>query len=292
MYHDGRDHNVFGYMVVVLIAIVAICAVFGFFTTSVPAGSVGIQNVYGDVSNDTLKPGFHIKAPWVDVIPMSMQTTKYMDYEKTDVATITGLSNEAMKVTVGIAVTYHLNPDKAVEVYKNVGTKYEDKVLRDPIHTVPRDVVSQYDAKTLYSASTAGTADRLVVEARILSGLRERIETVGVPNSITVEQVYVRNIDFPPEFTNARTDQMNMETKIKTKENEVRVQEKEADRMRAEAQGIADANKIISGSLTQNYLEWYTIEMMKQHSGATYFMPIDSTGRVNPTPVVQVGKEA
>ena len=32
---------------------------------------------------------------------------------------------------------------------------------------------------------------------------------------------------------------------------------------RAEAQGVADANRIIAGSLTNSYLSWYYIEMLK-----------------------------
>lgn len=268
----------FGGMIFLIVAsLIAIVLSWGLLTTSVPAGSVGIQDTFGSVSDTVLQPGFHLKSPFTAVVPISTRTEKYLDYGASDVANIEGLSNEALKVTVGIAMVYHINSDKAIDLYKRVGSKYEEKVLRDPVHTVPRDVVSQYDAKTLYSASTPGSADRLVVEKRILDGIRERIETVGVPGSITVEQVYVRNIGFPPEFTNARTDQMNMETKIQTKKNEVLVQEAEADRMRAEAQGIADANRIISGSLTQNYLNWYWIESLKNNPKAVY-VPIGENG--------------
>jgi regulator of protease activity HflC (stomatin/prohibitin superfamily) len=254
----------------IVILVIAAVVIWVTMTTSVPAGNVGIQDTFGSVSDDVLQPGFHLKGPFTMVVPMSLQTTKYMDYGTNDVATIEGLSNEALKVTIGVAVNYHLNQDKAVEVYKHVGKNYEMIVLRDPIHTVPRDIISQHDAKSLYSASQPGTADRLIIETSIGNALRERINTVGVKDSITVEQVYVRNIVFPPEFTNARTDQMNMETKIKTKENEVLVQQKEADRMRAEAQGIADANRIISGSLTESYLQWYWIESMKANPKTIY----------------------
>jgi regulator of protease activity HflC (stomatin/prohibitin superfamily) len=40
-------------------------------------------------------------------------------------------------------------------------------------------------------------------------------------------------------------------------------EKKEADRRRVEAQGISDANRIIAGSLTNSYLSWYYVEMLK-----------------------------
>ena len=79
-----------------------------------------------------------------------------------------------------------------------------------------------------------------------------------------------------------------MEQQIAQKQFEVQKQEAESNRMRAEARGIADANKIIANSLTQSYLEWYSIEMMKSHPGATYFIPISSNGRYTPEPVLPV----
>jgi regulator of protease activity HflC (stomatin/prohibitin superfamily) len=38
---------------------------------------------------------------------------------------------------------------------------------------------------------------------------------------------------------------------------------REAERKRVEAQGISDANRVIAGSLTNSYLSWYYIEMLK-----------------------------
>jgi len=275
-YGEPRPLRVLGVLFVGVIGTFIVLPLLLNCITTVPAGHVGIQDTFGTVNDNVLEPGFHLKFPFTRIIPMSVQTQKYIDYGTNDVATIVGLSNEALKTTIGVTMNYHLNPNKAVEVYKTVGTDYITTVLRDPMHTVPRDVMSQYDAKTLYSASTGG-ADRLLVEQRMGDAVRERINNVGVKDSITIEQFYIRNIEFPPEFTNARTDQMNMETKIKTKQNEVSVQEMESNRMRAEAQGIADANKIIAGSLSEQYLQWYWLETMKTNPKAIY-IPVNDNG--------------
>jgi len=272
-----------------VIAIVIIVAVgWALFLTSVPAGTVGIQNTFGSVSDNTFDPGLHVKGPFTHVIPMSTRTQKYMDYGTNDVATITALSNEGLTVSMGIAVNYHLVPGKATEVYKAIGTDYSSVVLVNPIHAVPRDIISKHDVKTLYSASMEGSPDRAMIEAELYDGIVRGVNAVGVPNSIVIESVFIRNINLPTTLTSAIENKLKMEQEITQKEFEVRKQEMEANRMRAEAQGIADANKIIADSLSDSYLRWYTIEMMKTHSGATYFIPVGPDGTPNPALVKTV----
>ena len=274
----------------VLIIIFIVLMFAGMFWTMVPAGYVGIQDTFGSVSDDVMQPGFHFKGPFTNVIPMSIQTQKYMDYGTADVATISGLSNEGLPVTMGVAVNYRLNPDKAVAVYKQVGQNYAGIVLVNPIHAVPRDVIAQNDVKTLYSAGTAGSPDRVKIEQQLFEGIRDGVNQIGVKDSVTVEQVYIRNIDLPQLLKDSISAKLQREQDIAKKEFDVQVQEKEADRMRVEAQGIADANKIIADSLSPSYLEWYTIEMMKSHTGATYFIPIGADGRAMPQLVQDLSK--
>jgi prohibitin 1 len=275
-----------------ILFIVIVLMVVGAFWTAVPAGYVGVQDTFGSVSDDTLSPGFHFKSPFTTVIPMSVQTQKYFDYGGSlDVATITGLSNEGLPVTMGVAVNYHLNPDKVVAIYKQVGQDYASVILVNPVHAVPRDVIAQNDVKTLYSAGVVGSPDRVKIEQQLFVGIRDGVNTIGVPDAVTVEQVYIRNIDLPQLLKDSISAKLQREQDIAKKEFDVQVQEKESNRMRVEAQGIADANRIIADSLSPSYLEWYTIEMMKAHNGATYFIPIDSNGRVNPNLVIPLAGE-
>jgi prohibitin 1 len=286
----SNEPSKFGIGVGGVLIILFSIAIFVWMTmvTVVPAGYVGVKDTFGSVEKDVLPSGIHLKSPFTSIHPMSIQTQKYMDYGSADVATIQGLSNEGLAVSMGIAVNYHLDPSKASDVYKSVGEKYENVILVNPIHSVPRDVIAQYDAKTLYSASAPGSADRVKVESQLFEGISASVNKVGVKDAVAIEQVYIRNIDLPQQLKDAISNKLTAEQQIQQKEFDVKKQEKEADRMRAEAQGIADANKIIADSLSPSYLEWYTIEMMTKHTGATYFIPIDSNGRVNPNIVIPV----
>jgi regulator of protease activity HflC (stomatin/prohibitin superfamily) len=277
--------GIFGVIMVVLMVV-------GGCFTVVPAGNVGVADTFGVVDANVLQPGLHIKLPWTGVTMMSGQTQKYMDYGSVDTATITALSNEGLSVSMAIAVNYHLDTTKATEVYKTVGPNYQNIVMVNPIHAVPRDIISKYDAKTLYSAAQSGSADRAKIENELYSGIQDGINKGGVKDSVVIEQVFIREIKLPQTLMESIAMKLSMEQQIAMKQFEVQKQDAESNRMRSEARGIADANQIISGSLTQAYLEWYGIEMMKSHTGATYFIPVDSTGRYNPQTVLPLDGKA
>ncbi|MCK9593092.1 MAG: prohibitin family protein [Methanoregula sp.] len=271
-----------------------ICAVIGiailllFFATSVPAGAVGIQDTFGSVDNNVLQPGFHLKGPFTRIIPMSTQTQKYFDYGTTnDKATIVALSNDGMSTTMGIAVNYHLSPGKVVDLYKNVGTDYSNVVMVNPIHSVPRDLISKYDTKTLYSASQQG-ADRARIEQELYSGITERLNAIGVKDSIVIEQVSIREIDFPQSYKDAITAKMNMDTQIAQKNLEVQVAEAEAKKAVATATGEANANierargeaegnLIRTRSLSPMLLQYTFIESIKTNPKVMY-IPVGPDG--------------
>ena len=282
-----------------IIFIIAVAGVLGFIivvTTglvTVPAGNVGVADTFGTVEPYAWQPGLHLKWPWTSVTMFSGKTQKYFDSVSpgdTDVAQIQALSNEGLTVTMEIAVNYHIETNSAPEIYKTVGVDYSDIVMKPPIHSVPRDIISKYDVMTLYSAgkdnqnsSQTSSIGRAQIEQQLLDGIAKGVlDDNGKSRGIVIEKVFLRNVIPPKAITDAIEAQQSMQRAIQEKEYEVQKQVAEADRMRAEAHGIADANNIISNSLTPSYLEWYTIEMMKNHQGATYFIPIGTDGRAHP----------
>jgi prohibitin 2 len=288
--HTERNpvHVLIGFSLLGLFAFLAIILLWGFFVATVPAGSVGIQDTFGSVHDDTLQPGFHLKSPFTSVNMMNTRTQKYVDYGTSDTASIVALSNDGMQTTMGIAVNFHINPSTAVELYKRVGLGYMDIVMVNPIHSVPRDLISKYDTKTLYSASKEGSTDRAMLEQELYEGIKERLNAVGVSDSIVIEQVSIRNIDFPQVYKDSITSKMRMDTEIQQKELEVKKQQMEAQRVVAEAEGEAnanvarakgeaEANRIRTASLSPLLLQYTWIQGMLNNNN-TIYIPIDENG--------------
>lgn len=289
---DHTERNPFatvmGFCILAGFAVLAILLLWGFLVATVPAGSVGIQDTFGSVHADTLQPGFHLKSPFTSVNMMSTRTAKYVDYGSSDKATIVALSNDGMQTTMGIAVNFHINPAKAVDLYKNVGMGYMDIVMVNPIHSVPRDLISKYDTKTLYSASKEGSTDRAKLEQELYEGITARLNAIGVADSIIIEQVSIRDIDFPQVYKDSITSKMRMDTEIQQKELEVKKQQMEAQRVVAQAEGEAnanialakgeaEANRIRTASLSPALLQYTWIQGMLNNANAIY-IPIDENG--------------
>ena len=77
--------------------------------TIIRAGHVGVVDLFGRVSPNTLKSGLNIVNPFARVIQMSVQTQELK--ETMDVP-----SKEGMTMGIEVSVLYHLDPEKAADV--------------------------------------------------------------------------------------------------------------------------------------------------------------------------------
>jgi regulator of protease activity HflC (stomatin/prohibitin superfamily) len=299
---DEREIDFGAIIKVVLIVAVVIFAIMCFIGVfvSVPAGNVGVADTFGTVDPTPWQPGLHIKAPWTSVIMFSTQTQKYTEGSG-DVATVSALSNEGLTVSMGVALNYHIVGDNAPEIYKSIGTDYKSVVMLNPIHSVPRDIISKYDAKTLYSAMKSDSnPDRIKIEQELYDGIEKGLNTNdGKSRGIVIEKVFLRNIDLPKTLTDSIEAKLSMEQQIAQKQFEVQKQQMEAervtaeaegvankvrieaqanaDKMRIEAQGQADANAKVASSINDNIMAWQFIQTMKDNPRAIY-IPVGDNG--------------
>ena len=78
--------------------------------TVVPAGNVGVVDFFGTVSDNTLKAGINFVNPLARIVKFSVKTEEIK--EVMDVP-----SKEGMTVQLEISALFHLNTEKAAEVY-------------------------------------------------------------------------------------------------------------------------------------------------------------------------------
>ena len=244
----------------------------------VPAGNNGVHEYFGNVKDEELKAGFHLKNPLASVKKMSIRTEEYTmsivpsEGEKEGNDSIDALTKEGLKVKMDITVFYAMQEDKASDIFKTLGLDYEEKIIRTEIRSAIRAIAANYDAKDLYSEK------RDEVEAEILASLKEQIE----PRGIIIEQALLRNIILPTKLTNAISDKLEMEQQSQKMEFVLEKEKLESERKAVEAEGIKKSQDIISASLTPAYVRWYSIEMMKSLAGSEnttfLFVPTDNQG--------------
>ena len=209
----------------------------------VPAGHVGVVDLFGRVDHATRKSGLNIVNPLARVVDMSIKTQELK--EVMDVP-----SGEGLTMQLEASVLFHLDPEQAAEVYQSVGPDYVSVILEPQFRSVTRGVTSQYDARALY------TSEREQLAHGIAAELKKLVE----PRGVLIESTPLRKITLPARLAAAIEEKLGAEQESQRMQFVLAREKQEADRRRIEAQGIADFQHIVSQGINEQLLKWKGIE--------------------------------
>jgi regulator of protease activity HflC (stomatin/prohibitin superfamily) len=227
----------------IIALVIFVLVVIGGPITVVPAGHVGVKDLFGRVSPDSLPPGVHLILPFTRVHKMSIRTLELKETAEVP-------SKEGLTMDLEGSVLFRLDPAKAAEMYRTVGIEYADVVVVPQVRSAIREITASYDAKALYSSEREQIA-------------RETFELVRKMTSgrgVIVESVLLRKIGLPPVVANAIQEKLKREQESEQMKFVLAKEQQEAERKRIEAQGIADFQKIVAQGISAQLLEWKGIE--------------------------------
>ena len=226
-------------------AVAGLAALLGLsqFFTVIPAGHVGVVDFFGSVSSTSLKAGINMRNPLARIVKMSVKTQEIK--EVMDVP-----SKEGLTVQLEVSAIYHLDPDRAPEIYKTVGPNYVEVILEPQFRSVARGVTAGFEAKALY------TSEREMLAEIILKDIQRQVGTRGV----TVEATPLRRVGLPPGLTQAIEEKLRAEQESQRMQFVLLKEKQEAERKRIEAQGIADFQEIVTKGISEPLLRWKGIE--------------------------------
>jgi prohibitin 1 len=236
----GRGFGVFTVIVVVIGLFLFLAA--GPFRT-VSAGHVGVKDFFGSVSPTMLSPGINVVMPMTRVIQMSVQTQEIKEVAEVP-------SQEGLILTLETSLLYQLDPAKAAEIYRTVGSNYVPTIVEPQFRSAIREVTASYEAKALYSAEREKIANEIFTLFRRLAGDR----------GIIVQQVLLRRIGLPAMVANAIQEKLRREQEAEQMKFILQKEQQEAERKRIEAGGIADFQRIVAQGISTQLLEWKGIE--------------------------------
>jgi len=234
-YQEAR----FSLIGIVVGAIVAFLQLF----TVVPAGTVGVVDFLGMVSETTLKSGVNFVNPMARVINFSIKTQELKEVMNVP-------SKEGLSVQLEISLLYSLDADNASKIYKTVGENYGEIILIPQFRSVVRGITAKYEAKALYTASREVLAHEIKSELEKLVG----------PRGINIEAAPMRQIILPVGLTASIEEKLKAEQESQRMEFVLKREEQEANRKRIEAKGIADFQDIVARGISQQLLQWKGIE--------------------------------
>jgi prohibitin 1 len=235
-----RPGRIVGFALVVVFVLILLAQ--GPFRT-VPAGHVGVKDFFGSVSSDALGPGIHVVFPLTRVERMSVQTQEIKEVAEVP-------SKEGLILNLETSLLFQLDPAKAPDIYKTVGSRYVATIVEPQFRSAIREITSSYEAKALYSAERERIAGEIMELFRRMAGGR----------GIVVQQVLLRKINLPPVVADAIQEKLRREQEAEQMKFVLQKEQQEAERKRIEAQGIADFQRIVAQGISPQLLEWKGIE--------------------------------
>ncbi len=237
-------------------AVVILFVVFAFLSSPfvvIESGYVGVKLTLGKAEREELKPGLHFIIPFIQTVEkMSVRTHSY---DMTGGNSINALSKDGLTINVELTTLYKIVPDKASEIYVEYGKDYEDRIIKPVIRSAVRDVIAALDSSQVYQ-------ERDLIQKKLVEKVSGELEK----RYILLDEILIRDIKLPPKVVEAIEQKRRAYEEAERMKFLVEKEKLEAERKKIEAGGIAEANRIIAGSLTREYLMWKFLENIKEYA--------------------------
>ena len=249
------------------ISVVRILAIVGIFSAivfsclvQIGPGSVGVPILFGSVQENILKSGLNFVNPLVEIEKIDVKTQAYTMSGVKDEGAVRGddaivtLSSDGLTLKLDVTVWFRVNETEAPLVVRTIGTDYVEKIVRPASRTSIRDISVMYTATDIYSIKREDYINE------VTKSLEKSFEGRG----IILEKVLLRNVELPQKVKEAIDEKIAAEQRSQQMVYVLQKEKQEAERKQIEAQGIAEAQKIISNTINSQYLQWKYIEAMKE----------------------------
>jgi prohibitin 1 len=211
--------------------------------TRVGTGHVGVLTLFGRVTGETLGEGIHLINPLKTNNELSIQTQTIKESANVP-------SSEGLMMNLDTSLIYHLNPDRAAEVFQKIGGDYENVVVEPTLRAAIREATASHTANALY------TGEREMVAKQVYDQLTSQLNQRG----LTVENVLLRDIQLPATLKAAIEAKQQAEQESLAMNFRLQKETQEAQRKRIEAAGVRDFQQIVAQGITPSLLEWKGIE--------------------------------
>lgn len=216
--------------------------------TVIRQGEIGVKRKVGKLDKQIISPGSVGFNPFVSRIFKIPIRTMNMEIS-------TNLpSKEGLNVTAVISILYRIEPEKAPQVVEKIGLGNEQAVISSVFRSSAADVCSRFFAKDMHSAKRAEI--EIEITKQMASILSER--------GFEIEAVLLKNIALPTGLARAVEEKLEAEQIAQRMEFLLDREKLEAQRKIIEAEGIRDAQRIISDGLTDKIIEWQSIEAFRE----------------------------
>jgi regulator of protease activity HflC (stomatin/prohibitin superfamily) len=186
----------------------------------------------------TYREGFHFIAPWNKMIVY--ETRQQEIAEDMNV-----LSSNGLEIKVDVSAWYQPNYSQLGDLHSQIGTDYLRRIVIPSLRASARSVIGRYTPEQIYSTKRDAIQDEIFIEAKNLMDQKY----------VDLNQILIRSIVLPATIKSAIEGKLQQEQESLEYEFKLEKAQKEAERQRIDAEGKANANRILNASLTDKILQ-------------------------------------
>lgn len=240
--------------------------------------AVVLKNFGGSLAGYTTEAGFHIKAPWQDATSWDIRNRLinfYRDAEYTydngsySGATVTINDSSGTKADCDVQVIYSINPDSVQQLYADYGNQeaYVSSYVSNDVRQTVRDCAGQFT-----------TIQLLTNKEEFANAIMETLGNNWADSGVVVESVQVQDIRYADSITEAYAAAQSAQVEQTAATNRQETARIEAETKVIESQGEADANAILTQSLTPEVLQQNYYDTLREigNNGNLVVVPTDS----------------
>jgi regulator of protease activity HflC (stomatin/prohibitin superfamily) len=224
-------------------------------------GGLDKENIYGQ--------GFHIIMPWNKMFVYDVRINEA--FEEMEV-----LSKNGLTIKCDLSYRYFPEPSKIGILHDDVGPDFHNRIVIPEIRSATREVIGKYDPEELYSSK------RQTIQEEIFSLTKEKVKE----KNIVIDAVLIREVALPLSLQQAIERKLKEEQSSLEYEFRLEKEKKEAERKIIAAKANAEANRILSASLTDKILRDKGIEATLELAGSENTKVIVVGGKDDGLPLI------
>ena len=120
----------------------------------VDSGNVGVLTLFGSVNHEVLGEGIHVINPFKNNNQMSIRTQEIKESASVP-------SSEGLVMNLDTSLIFHVNPDKAADVYQKIGPNYTDVLIEPNLRAAIREATASHTANALYTGEREMVAKQI-----------------------------------------------------------------------------------------------------------------------------------
>ncbi len=231
-----------------VIALVIILVFGGLMSTNIRSGESAVRySVFGGTDLEkSYTEGLKIYPPWVSLIRYDVRIQEKIE-------SLTALTSNGLQIAMDVSIRWRPQKEQLPILHTEYGRDYYTKLVQPELRSAVRETVGQFTPEQLYSTK------RVELQQRIFEAVRDKASG----QYVIVEAVLLRDVTLPDQIKTAIENKLKEEQEAQRYEFTIKKESLEAQRKKIEAEGEAEYQRIITRSLSPEFLRFKGIEATK-----------------------------